>query len=155
MKDAAALIQSRGKRNIASAGFGARWQNSLQTRVSTDPLSLLVFDRIPYFGVFEDGGPIVGHPLLWVPLPTVPRGVGGRPLTPKAAAARYGGLVSINRPGHKPLLAAKIGGRHARSVPLFVGVERINEKKRFNINAIIDEVAASIPDLFEQNLLKV
>lgn len=154
IEDAEKTILTKGKKNIASAGFGARWQNSLKTRTTfeDDSMSLLVFDTIPYFGVFEEGGAISGHPVLWIPLPTVPLGVGGRPLTPKAASARFGKLVSINRQGHRPLLAAKIEGRHARAVPLYVGVSRVTEPKRFAIKAIIDDVIASLPELFERNL---
>ncbi len=112
----------------------------------------LIFDTIPYFGIMEEGGEISGQPLLWLPLPSTPTGLGGHPLTPQEAASKFGQLVSINRPGHSPLLAAKVGGKFARNIPLFVGVDRVNIHKHFAIKAITDDAVNSLPELFEKNL---
>lgn len=159
MNDASGILKSRARANIAAAGLSQRWQNAYQTKVfpSQPSINAAVFgsENIGYAGIFEDDGStstIAGQPLLWLALPTVPLGVGGHPLRPREAAQRFGDLVSLNRPGHRPLLVAKVGGRFARMVPLYVGLDSVTLRKRLSIGRIAEEVASSLPDLFDKNL---
>lgn len=156
IKDASAEILRRGRANIAGAGFSARWQKSLQTRVfpagekGQKDAAAIIFSTIPYAGVFQEGAVISGQPLLWLPLDTVPRGVGGRPLSPRQAAAKFGGLTSLNRPGRRPLLVAKTRG--GGFVPLFVGVERVSIRKRFAVIEVVEDVGGHLAESFEKHL---
>lgn len=153
-------IKTIGRANIAAAGFSKRWQNALRVNryprkgVSISP-ALWIYHAISYAEVFESGATIHGKPLLWIPLSSTPKKIGGRRMTPKLYTQEIGPLTAISPPGHPPLLVAKYQGRSGRkkislaglrrgqsgdgsktSVPIFVGLERVKLRKRFRLRSI-------------------
>lgn len=114
IREAADIIKSEGRADIAAAGFGRRWQNTF--RVDTYPkggrvsanAAALVYHKIPYADIFESGGTIRGKSgKLWLPLKNTPRKVGRNRLTPKVFTREVGPLFSMQI-GGKPFLAAKM-----------------------------------------------
>lgn len=118
VKDVADQVKARARSRIAAAGFSKRWQNAMRVdvypkggRTSIDA-AMFAHHDIAYAGVFEKGATIKGSPLLWLPLPSAPKKVGGRRLT----AGNYQELIGsplfvIARPGRPPLLAANVNGK--------------------------------------------
>jgi hypothetical protein len=180
--EAAADIKSKGRANIAAAGFSLRWQNALRVNVypnkvkSTHP-TILVYHKVPYSGIFETGGTISGSPFLWLPLPDAPFGSGGRRIPPGKFRSTIGWpLYSIKRPGKTPLLGANIrqtdsrakgislsqlrrgrnpGGRGTvRLVPLYFGVPKVTIRDKFSITEIAEREADQLPETFARNFGK-
>jgi hypothetical protein len=179
VKDAADEAVSKGRTELATAGFSTRSQKQFTSKlypkggkVSLKPAAR-VYHRIGYFSVFEKGATILGKPKLWIPLDSVPMGGGGRRLTAKQYVQRVGPLHSVNIPGKPPLLFGKAGrstilsatqkitrlrkgavgrGIFGASVPLFVGVDRVKIRKRFGLYAIIDRAADRLAEFYEQNV---
>lgn len=120
VRDAANLVKTRGRAEIGSAGFSARWQNALRVDVYPERGASLspaawVYHKIPYAEVFEEGATIRGKPTLWIPLSNIAGerigGDGRRRVTAQSIGQRYGQILfPINRPGAKPLLAVKVRG---------------------------------------------
>ena len=114
MTEAVNEIKAKGRADIASAGFGKKWQNTFRVdqypgrgKVSANAAAL-VYHKIPYADVFETGATIRGKTgKLWLPLKNTPKKVGRNRLTPKVFVREVGPLFSINR-GGKPILAAKM-----------------------------------------------
>jgi hypothetical protein len=174
--------KSRGRASIAAGGFSAKWQNALRSRVypnANKPLSPagIVWHKIRYANVFEQGATIRGKPLLWLPLPTVPLGGrGSHPLTPAQYRDRIGELRSVNRPGKAPLLigrgsregitrasatsvrvrkrAVKAGSILGQWVPLYVGVPSSNVPKRFDLRGAVRLATERIDDYYKQAMGK-
>jgi hypothetical protein len=120
MSETAAAAKNAGRASIASAGFSAKWQNSLRANLypaagaSLSPAAL-IFDRISYSEIFQTGGDIIGHPLLWLPIEANLPG-GSTKWTPARYVQTFGPLVSVNLPGRRPMLfAAKRRGRRCSS----------------------------------------
>jgi hypothetical protein len=179
--DVAEIAKTQGRADIARAGFSPKWQNALRANVypkkgfSADAAAW-IFHRIPYAGVFEDGATIRGRPRMWIPLSSTPK-LGGRTrLTPKNFEKQYGRLVPMNA-GRNPLLGAPVGLTRAearggppyrispgtlrrgasgsgiiRTVPVFVGVDVVSIRKRFNLRRIFNDAAARLPQLYLDNL---
>lgn len=175
MDDIATEIKTRGRADIAAGGLGGKWSNALRVlrfpkRGIALTAAVFAFHKIGYADVFEKGLSIGGKPLLWIPLATTARKFGGKKLTPALVASRFGDLVSINRPGHAPLLAAKVAGRisassqqfgggainraskaGARNVslqPLFVGVPSVKEARRTHLLKVFETAAKSLATRF-------
>lgn len=113
IRDAANQVKRQGRAKIAAAGFSKRWQNALRADVypkrgTSIGAAAFVYHKIPYAGVFERGATIKGSPFLWLPLPAAPQYIGGRRATPRLYIQRVGPLISIKRPGKRPLLAGQI-----------------------------------------------
>ena len=110
--DAAAIAKRDGRRDIAAAGLSRKWQNALRSKlfppqgVSMRPAAI-VYHRIPYASVFEEGAVIRGRPLLWLPTEHVPLRSGGRRMTPAQYARSIGPLVGIVSRSGTPLLVAE------------------------------------------------
>lgn len=167
MEDAGDLAKKRGRDNIRGAGFSDRWANALRVNVypigraaSLSPAAF-IFHKIPYSGIFERGGPIQGKPLLWLPLPTVPK-IGGHRLRPKEFVARFGPLASA-RGANPPMLVGKPvrntsksakgakGKRRApvvKTVPLYVGLSSVTIGDKFSIREICEQVSRELPGLY-------
>lgn len=182
VREATEFVKVGGRQNIAAAGFSKRWQNTLRSQnfpkrgISLRPAGY-IFHRIPYAGVFEDGAIIRGKPLLWVPLKNTPKKLGRRRMTPSNLTQETGQrLHTIVSPGGKPLLGARVGlsrtnARRARpkitqaalrrgpggtgivrTVPLFVGIDVANIRKRFNISGITRSAVRRLPSLYNRHL---
>lgn len=134
MDDARNNVLTEGRANIAQAGgkFGAKWTSALRAtrypkgRDSMSP-AVFVHHKIPYAGLFEDGGTVTGSPMMWLPLPTTPQKVArGRTTPAKLAAAAGQPLISMgtSKKG-RPLLGMQIrvpktqaskGGRYSAGI---------------------------------------
>lgn len=182
--DAAKAIETRGRQNIASAGFGPKWSHSLHAKIfpangatSLSPAAVIA-SKIPYSNIFETGGDVFGiKGILWLPLKGVPIGRGGHPLTPKQYVARIGPLKTIKAPGKHPMLAGratsatiaratfervtirkkavKSGGAIGQQwVPLYVGVTGVHDPKKFDIAGITREERAKLAEYYVKNFQK-
>ncbi len=86
------MIDERAKAMIAGSGrFGDRWIEGLH--VTLDNMRISMSHDIPYADIFETGGTITGHPLLWLPLGVGP--ASGERLV-SAAHAKKPLMLSIN-----------------------------------------------------------
>jgi len=158
VREAMAGALAEGRANIAGAGFSERWQSGLRARIFPESgasidASGTLFHAIPYAGIFEEGGTIFPEAggLLWIPLTGAPLPAGAR--RPRDVARLVGGLASINRPGRRPLLVAKRRSQFRQNRrPLFVGVESVTIRKRFDIIAIVRKWADRLPELFSKHL---
>lgn len=115
-QDLAAQVQQQGRAEIARSGLGARFVRGFRTYVfprrivpgATADLAMRGQHRLGYANIFERGGRIGGKPLLWIPLPTAPKKINGKPTTAGEFVRSVGPLHSINRPGRAPLLAGYV-----------------------------------------------
>jgi hypothetical protein len=177
VREAAELAKAGGRANIAAAGFGRKWQNALRAKVyppNRDSMrtAALIYHKVPYAQVFEEGAVIDGKPYLWLPLPNAPIGAGGRRIPASKFRQRVGSpLYTIRRPGKPPMLGANVRMTGARArkaislsllrrgrnpggkgqvqlVPLYVGIEVARIPKRFAIVDAIRRAAARLPDLY-------
>jgi hypothetical protein len=186
INDAKNYAVTKGRANIASAGFSSKWQNTLRGNVyprrgvSLDPATL-VYHKIPYSAVFEDGMTIPGKPLLWLPLPGVPNSVFGKHMSPANYVRQVGPLHTIYVPGKAPMLAGWIlggvrgpgkvtvaklvaGSRAAKnirpgapqgrlvSIPLFYGISSVDIQKKFNLAPIFVEAKDQLGKFYLANL---
>jgi hypothetical protein len=182
INDAADFIKTQGRANIANAGFSKRWQNAFRVnvypdkgkRVSIHP-ALIAWHKIPYAGIFEEGGTITGSPFLWLPLPNVPKTINGKHMSPKnyqrfvgklfrfkagtsrvpllggymAAGARGGGHTKITVSALKRGNSGKAGkGVRLVPVPLFFGLSSVNMRKRFDLKTVFDRANAQLPQYY-------
>jgi hypothetical protein len=158
--------KAKGRASIAAAGFSTKWQNALHSEVFPKTgvslnAAAIIFHKIPYSGIFEDGGTISGDPLLWLPIEAnLPARSGLRAWTPAAYARQFGPLVSVNIPGRRPLLFAarsatgrrRGAGFRQTPKPLFVGIDAVTIAKKFNITQIVRDAAARLPDVYAAKL---
>jgi len=182
MRDMAELAKTRGRANIAAAGFGTGWQNALRAEVYPErgfsaDAAAWIYHRIRYANVFQEGATIRGRPKMWVPLSTTPRlrnkyvkltprsfeaeiakltpmRMGrktflGAPVTVTRAAARKGPPYKITKAG---LRRGASDQGITRNVPLFVGVDTVNIRKRFDLRSAIQSAADQLPQLYLRNL---
>src|SRR5665213_1428397 len=91
-----------GQGDIREAGFGSRWVNTwkvnfYQVAPPQIDAAAWLYHKIPYAEIFEDGGTIVGRPMLWIPLRNAPLaiGQGGGRLSPKRLIQKGVKLFSI------------------------------------------------------------
>lgn len=155
LREAADLIQKRGRDNIRSAGFTSRrWVNGFNARVEVRRdagvarSTINVFHRVGFAGIFEEGGTIVGKPFLYVPVQrNLPP---GENWTPRRFVRTVGPLASV-RGARRPILVGKPPG-FDRAVPVFVGVRSVNIRKRFNILAVVDRVMSEFEKLYKDHL---
>lgn len=116
-QDLAKQVQRQGRAEIASAGLSRRWQSGFRTYVfprrpspTSAELTMRGQHRRGYANIFERGGTIRPRKgqFLWVPLPTAPDRINGKPTTAAEYVRSVGPLHSINRPGRAPLLAGYV-----------------------------------------------
>lgn len=177
VREAAELAKAGGRASIAAAGFGKKWQNALRANVyprGRDSMraAALIYHKVPYAQVFEEGAIIHGKPYLWLPLPNAPFGSGGKRIPPSKFRAQTGSpLYAIRRPGKAPMLGANVRMTQARAgkaislsllrrgrnpggrgtvqlVPLYIGVDTASIAKRFAIIDAIQRAAARLPGLY-------
>lgn len=176
IKDAASEIKTKGRAAIAQGGFSSRWQNALQAKVypqSGDSMdaSAFIYHKIPYAGVFEDGATIAGK--LWLPIEAnLPLQGGGKRWTPHDFANNIGPLRPGKAGSHQVLFGqvrvgqsggvlalpssrskriSKFGAAKQKWLPVFVAVNSVTDPKKFDIGAIVREVAGELQDLFAKN----
>lgn len=180
VREAGVNALDRGRLSIARARgrFGKGWQQGL--RLLTFPrrgvslgAAALVYHKIRYAGIFEDSGTIHGKPVMWLPLRSAPKTIGGRKLTPKLFVQMVGPLYKVEIPGRLPILVAKIASKTAkgrrvtninlaamrrgaseggRTVPVFVGIPVAEIPKTFDVTSAVERAAAELPELYVRNL---
>lgn len=140
----AAEMLAAGRGAVATSGLGPRFTNALrmQTFPGKDSLrpAALVWHRIPYAQVFEDGATIRGKPLLWIPV--------GRTRSEKQrarAAAKGAQLFTLNRPGKPPLLARRVG---KETEVLLVGVPDVTIRARMKLREALVNAAGKLATNF-------
>jgi hypothetical protein len=177
VREASELAKAEGRASIAAAGFSRKWQNALQAKVypqGRDSMraAALIYHKVPYAEVFEQGAVIHGKPYLWLPLPNAPFGSGGKRIPPSKFRELVGSpLYTIRRPGKPLMLGANVRMTNARAgksislsllrrgrnpggrgtvqlVPLYVGIDAANITKRFAIIDAIERAAARLPELY-------
>jgi hypothetical protein len=116
------------------------------TGASLSPAAL-IFNKISYSEIFQTGGDIAGHPLLWLPIEANLPG-GSTKWTPARYVQQVGPLMSVNLPGRRPMLFA----RGKRGPPLFVGVSEVTLHKRLNVDEAVASEAAKLPDRYAARL---
>lgn len=180
---AASILQAGARADIAGAGFGRRWQGATKAKVYPESAISLtptihVYNAIPFSGIFETGGDILGKPMLWLPLPSAPLTLKGAKLRPKNYFREVGQpLYSMNLPGKPPMLGAKVrmtdaeagqkvkfgqlrrgrnpGGKGTvRLVPLYFGVDAVTLRDRFHIREIGQKLAGELPAMFAEEFGK-
>lgn len=171
-------IKLQGRADIGSAGFSRKWQSAFRVDVypkgslPSASAAALVYHKIPYADVFETGATIRGKPTLWIPLPTIPKRSNRRKMTPRTFVQTIGPLFPIRRPGKAPLLMARIaknkrgkvgkvtnkklrlgatGAGASAAVPVFVGVDAVTLRKRFNLRLITDLNAGRLNELYHRH----
>ena len=134
----------------------------------------LIWHKIPYAGVFEEGATIRGRPTLWLPLPSTPQKYGRYRLTPERYNKEIGPLQYVKRPGKSPLLFARVkstksgkpgsrvtlsrlkagarGQGKTTSVPVFVGIDSVSIRKRLDITGIVRKARDRLADLYAENM---
>lgn len=176
ISDAADIAKATGRESIAAGGFSKKWQNALRSKLyppsgtSSKPAAF-IYHKIPYAGIFETGGRISSHKnYLWLPTDDAPR-VGGRPISAQQYVEVVGPLISVNVPGHPPMLfgpTARVTnkrelGRFGKKkligkvrkqdiVPLYYGKASVTESQRFDVVAAIKAAGDKIPELFLKHL---
>ncbi len=171
-------VKSDARAKIASSGLGQRFVQALRVDIYPKGRASLnasahVYHRIPYAGVFEEGAKVRGRPFMWLPLSTTPKKIGRTRISAKLFEEKVGPLTFVKKPGKKPLLAAKMSQGRSKtatkvtlprlraaaggaakgpfvSVPLFVGVNAVNIRKRLNITAFVRRARAALPQLYAQ-----
>jgi hypothetical protein len=182
MRDVAEEAQFLGRASIAAAGFSRKWQSALRFTVypkrkaSASP-SAVIYSKVPYAGVFEEGATIAGKPLLWLSLPDAPRGRGGKKI-PASEYRQFVGhpLYTIRRPGKTPLLGAVIrqtskraekgvslsqlrrgrnpGGRGKEQlVPLYFGAPLAKIGKKFAVEQAAKTAFAGFPSFYYRHFV--
>lgn len=105
-------LKTKGRASIGSAGFSRRTQNTW--RVNYYPkgkesieAAAFAFWKLPYGRIFEEGGTIIGKPLLWRPMSNLPLRIGRGKPTPRGLMQRGVKLFSLELRG-RPFLAANV-----------------------------------------------
>lgn len=186
IRDAADIAKAGARADIARAGFSTRWQNAL--RVDAYPkrsavsanAAAVIYHKIPYAGVFEEGATIRGKPRLWIPMRHAPKKIGRNRFNPTNFVRNVGQLQPIKR-GGKVFLGAKVAMSKSRAqadrlskvtlsslrkgasgdvgkrsvirvVPLFVGVPSVTLRKRFNIADVVSRASGKLAALYMKHL---
>lgn len=180
--EAAEIGKTKARASIAAAGFSRAWQNAMRAEVFPRPpkasasAAVNFYHAIPYAGVFEAGAVIRGRPKLYVPLPSAPKRVARRRLTPERFVQNIGPLFPMKLKG-KSYLAARLGlskpaakrgppykmtmaelRRGARfegvvrTVPVFVGIDTVNIRKRFDLQSAFNDAADQLPRLYDRKM---
>ncbi len=178
VKEADKLVKAEASAELRGIGFSTRSSKAMRSVITPKTgdsinISADFFLRPAYLNVFEEGAAIHGKPLLWLPLDTVPLGVGGKRLTPRQYIDRIGPLHSV-RGASKPLLVGK-GSRSTIlratsklvrfrkgalgrgqpqgqvNVPLFVGISAAIIRKKTDLAGIVRRISGRLGELYLKN----
>jgi hypothetical protein len=124
------MIEEQARSMISGSGnFGGRWIDGLH--VPLDNMRISMSHDIPYADIFETGGTITGHPLLWLP-------IGGGP------PAGSESLVSA-KGAKKPLMLSITD----KSPKLF-GTTSVTIPKKWDLNGVVQNVMQNFADYFSE-----
>lgn len=137
----ASLIKQAADTDIESAGnFGQRWTDGLHVNIdgAAPNMRLYMTHDIPYATIFETGGTISGHPMLWLPL-------NGTDAAGVRASAFPGGLFSPRkqRAGGRPLLFSVTDKK-----PRYFGVASVTIPKKFHLTEDVNNVMSNYRQIF-------
>lgn len=177
--EAGSVIKTKARSDIISSGLGQGFVNALRVDIypkqrKSINASAHVYHKIPYAGVFEEGATIRGRPFLWIPMSLTPKKIGRERMTAQLFEQRIAPLDFVKQPGHRPLLVAKMKAGRSKtvskitlprlraaanstdgpfiSVPLFVGINTVNVRKRLNIGKIVRNARDSLVQLYAKNI---
>jgi hypothetical protein len=178
-QEGARIIKEQGRASIAAGGFSTRWQNALRVKnypengVSAHP-AISVRHSIKYAGQFQDPQPVIGSPLLWLPITqNLPLQARGKRWTPADFVRSVGplrggrrgsrpilfGLVDVGQSGgvlamppqgksrHVQRTRARRGKSQKKWLPVFVGVPAVKDPKRFDVGAVVRRVERSLAEI--------
>lgn len=136
----ASMIRTRSAADISAAGhFGEDYTGALKVEVDGDTITTTL--DAPGASIFETGGTIQGHPLLWI-------GISGTDAEGTRASAYGDGLFSVNRiAGGVPLLFSVTDHE-----PKFFGVSSVFIPKKFHLEEIQVSVMENFKTIFEDAL---
>ncbi len=150
--DAGEAAVLEGRVSIASAGFSSKWQGLLGSKVYPQGRNSMrpaahITHKIPYAGIFEDGGKIDGP--VYLPIgDNVPKASTGRRLTPKQFIAQGGELHSVKGRG-KPLLVGRLSkAKGEKFIPMFHGLDAVTMGKKFRIKEAVQRAAARLGEFY-------
>jgi len=138
---AASMIQEKARADIAGSGnFGGDWVTGLQVKVEGEGLKnmrISMTHEKAEARIFEQGGEIEGHPLLWIPISgTDAEGTNVR---------NYGdGLFSAVSRAGTPLLFSI-----SDKTPKYYGIESVTIPKKWHLSEIQKSVMANFRQLFD------
>lgn len=173
-REAATRAQTAVRATVSAAGFGGRFTSSFNAKAypkppatSLDP-AMVVSSKISYADIFQKGGDISGHELLWIPTKNVPTGRAGRRITPSQYVKNIGPLKFELRGGVPLLVKPKEKKRRrkgqAASVSaaegedpnvMFFGVHNVHIEAKFDINPPTQKVVDEMADIFRRKLAEV
>lgn len=136
----ASMMRAGVAADIQGAGnFGNRFLETLTVTVDGDTITTKI--TAPGADIFETGGTIHGHPLLWIPISgTDAVGI---------EAGDYGGkLFSVNRKAGGPPLLFSVKD-HA---PKYFGVPSVTIPKKFHIEDVQARVMGDLKEIFDNAL---
>lgn len=182
MQDVAQDVKTGVRSAIASGGLSRKHQNAFRTKVfprQGDSMSAAVWgaSNIDYENIFQRGGTIrpVSRRWLWVPTKQAPPKIGGKHTTIKSYLQSVGPLQFIKRPGHPPVMVAKVTrrmsstkgfsvsslrrgsaahaqGKKTQLVPIFVGLTSVTIRRRFNVDPVYEAARSSLPSKYASHM---
>lgn len=181
VKEAAAQVRNESRAAMLGAGFSGRTSRAMKsvlTPKTGDSINVSAdfFLKPAYLKVFETGETIT-KTFMWIPLETVPFSTGSRRLSPKQYVSRIGPLFSARGARGVPLLVGK-GTRQqvlratkkfirfrkgnikferqgTVNVPLFVGVDVVKFRKRFDFIGIVEKARSQLGALYLKNIKRI
>lgn len=192
MRDVGNLAVKNGRAVMAGAGFSADFQRQLQVIINRrqrgnvlNPQAY-IHTKVNYADVFETGKTITGSPFLWLPLPNVPPNPGSgtmfgglvhrEHMTPSQYVRKVGPLYTMRRPGHLPMLGARLetgfsrptlkklrrtqarrvtlgeSRRSFRLVPMFVAVTSVTIPQKFDLKGAFQDAFDQLDKFYAEHL---
>lgn len=201
MRQVGKLAVAKGRERITAAGFSSGFARTLvalnkpKTGYVLNP-RVWIHTTVNYADVFEKGKTISGaiggraaSPYLWLPFPEVPPNPGSgvrlgglvhrQHMTPAQYVRKIGPLITVQRRGKLPLLAAIVEGpatkptagrlrrtaqrrllratafarkKQTHLVFLFYAVRQITIPQKFDVDGAVDQVFAEFQDAYDTNV---
>ncbi len=201
MRQVGKLAVAKGRERITSAGFSSGFARSLvalnkpKTGYVLNP-RVWIHSTINYADVFQKGATIRGgsggraaSPYLWLPFPNVPPNPGSgvkfgglvhrQHMTPSQYVRKVGPLITVQRRGKLPLLAAIVEGRETKPsagrlrrtaqrrllratafskkkqthlVFMFYAVRQITIPQKFDVDSAVDQVFEEFQAAYDTNV---
>jgi hypothetical protein len=135
------MLSDAAKADIAGAGnFGSRWTDGLHVNLegAAPNMRLSMTHDVSYAKIFETGGTIEGHPLLWLPLSN------SDAVMVERASVFPGGVRGGRgtRTG-TPLLFSVADGK-----PKYVGVPSVTIPRKFHLAEDVNNAVANFRQVF-------
>lgn len=134
------MIRTADRKEMKKAGRFKAY--ALSVRSTRDGMDRKITVRSNFvLGLFEKGGVVKGHPLLWIPFSTIPNAL-------QMSLRDYPqSLVRVDRPGKVPLLVKRGGGE-----PQLFGVPQAVFQDKTDFTEIGQEIMKRAPAMYAQEL---